>query len=506
MITLICCQDKHFGIGRDNTIPWKLTEANQHFYNTTKNQTVVMGYNTFQELGDKLTDHNVVVLSKKHFEELQNNTNIKVFNSIEKLLQHHFNRDLYVIGGKQIFHHFIELADRLIISVLPVDFKCNLRLKLGLDSFELMQEQQHSQFKVQYWHKKHPERLSFNVFLEDYNGTLPNLLELLIDKKFNLHQVDIAKITTQYLHLINTNLNKQAIEPITDYLVITSRIVEQKANNLLQINDIALDSDFLDNKLRDKLVAQLVEYKRYRESLDDFEKLRINRLAYFSKDNDFNRFIQTVDKSNTEPVKIEDELPNYVSVLKLHHAMNKLMQRWRAQFLANKNISIQELSIEQVQAEILATIKQFGYHSVSLKRVLLKVNHHISLMYFITAFVALLVLINNQIIDIEQTSFDDELYICLLDSSRIEQLQETPEAMVERAVKQRQEAQELARQVAREKAIANAQKREAYLKAKYGKDYLTREQFLKLSPEERAAHVAKMKQLKLVKNDNGRDN
>lgn len=283
--------------------------------------------------------------------------------------------------------------------------------------------------------------------------------------------MDIGLISLQYLNIIANYTNKKAIEKITDYLVITSKILAKKADNLLNDHqeESVLEYDLATNNFRDKMIANLVEHKRYCDSLGEFEKLRVNRLAYFSKANEMEQFIKT---ANDQLVTVEDQLPNYISVLKLFHAMNKLLEMRLSSLLTNKNITIKELSVEQVQKELVLAIKQFNYQTVSLKRVLLKLNHPISLMYFVTAFVALLVLLNNQVIGLEQKDYHSELYIFLLDENQLKTFQESPDEMVKRIQAQQQQNELIIAKNKQLRAIKNKQKRADYLKKKYGENYL----------------------------------
>ncbi|MDE4986526.1 dihydrofolate reductase, partial [Francisella tularensis subsp. holarctica] len=50
MISLLVAYDKNFGIGKENTLAWKLSEDLKKFKKITENNYIVMGIKTFESI------------------------------------------------------------------------------------------------------------------------------------------------------------------------------------------------------------------------------------------------------------------------------------------------------------------------------------------------------------------------------------------------------------------------------------------------------------------------
>ncbi|MDE7112493.1 MAG: dihydrofolate reductase, partial [Malacoplasma sp.] len=74
MFICIWCEDLQRGIGKNNTIPWKIKEEMNFFKNTTINKTVVMGKNTFLSIKKPLVNRKNIVISST----LKNNLESKI--------------------------------------------------------------------------------------------------------------------------------------------------------------------------------------------------------------------------------------------------------------------------------------------------------------------------------------------------------------------------------------------------------------------------------------------
>lgn len=151
MITLVWAQDIKKGIGIDNLLPWKLKDEMDHFKKVTHNQIVVMGQKTFESIGKPLINRlNVVISDDKNFER----SDVKIFRSIQDVINEYKNHHIYVIGGKSIYETFAPLADEFIVSKLKNDYKCNRFLDIDFTNFKLEKSIHHEHFIAEWWSRK----------------------------------------------------------------------------------------------------------------------------------------------------------------------------------------------------------------------------------------------------------------------------------------------------------------------------------------------------------------
>ena len=269
----------------------------EHFKNTTINNVVVMGYNTFMTLKKPLVNRTNIVLSRKHKDELPKD--VLVYTNFKQVLRDFKNVDIYVMGGKSVYETALEYADELIVSRLEQDYNCDLILKLNLKNFELVTEDKQAKFTVSYYKKiqdelntasdeEHELQNVFNLKFDNFTGPFDLLLALIHDKKMDILNLNLAELTEQYLKFIKKNIKTVEIEQITDYLVMATYLIELKSKRIIPVDDVNQEEevDLYDNKERDRLVRRLIEYKHYREILPELERLQILRQEMLAKESD----------------------------------------------------------------------------------------------------------------------------------------------------------------------------------------------------------------------------
>ncbi|MDE5841863.1 MAG: dihydrofolate reductase, partial [Malacoplasma sp.] len=126
MFICIWCEDLQRGIGKNNTIPWKIKEEMIFFKNTTINKTVVMGKNTFLSIKKPLVNRKNIVISST----LKNNLESKIiiYQNPNDFLKDYWNceEEIYIIGGKKIYEFFIPFSQKILISKLYESYDCDV--------------------------------------------------------------------------------------------------------------------------------------------------------------------------------------------------------------------------------------------------------------------------------------------------------------------------------------------------------------------------------------------
>ena len=124
-ISLIACIANNRTIGKDGKIPWHLPSDLKFFKETTLNSSIIMGRKTFQSLPGVLPQRFHIVLSRK--DGMLDNTPepgnlvITVNSKDAALTVSKFYPNVFVIGGEDIYKLFIDVADRIYLSVLPIN-------------------------------------------------------------------------------------------------------------------------------------------------------------------------------------------------------------------------------------------------------------------------------------------------------------------------------------------------------------------------------------------------
>ena len=113
-IHIIVAMTKDLVIGRNKQIPWRIPEDLDLFRQLTINQTVLMGRATYLSIGRPLTQRNNIVISQS----LPKTEGVKICNSFSEgiTLAKSIGKDVFCIGGEEIYRQALLIADSLHIS------------------------------------------------------------------------------------------------------------------------------------------------------------------------------------------------------------------------------------------------------------------------------------------------------------------------------------------------------------------------------------------------------
>jgi dihydrofolate reductase len=116
MISIIVAAAENNAIGSNNQLPWHLPNDLIFFKNTTWGSVVIMGRKTFESVNKPLPGRiNIIITNQPdwHFED------VVVANSMNDALEKAAAtncREIFIIGGGQIYKESISLSDRIYLT------------------------------------------------------------------------------------------------------------------------------------------------------------------------------------------------------------------------------------------------------------------------------------------------------------------------------------------------------------------------------------------------------
>lgn len=125
------------------------------------------------------------------------------------------------------------------------------------------------------WHESIPEDLyippaAFEILLEHFEGPLDFLIYLIQKNGFDLLQLDIAPIATQYLSYIDS-MKSLNIELTADYMVMAALLADLKSRLLLpRPKSIQIEKD-----PKQELIDRLETYLRVKEAAERLGKMPV---------------------------------------------------------------------------------------------------------------------------------------------------------------------------------------------------------------------------------------
>jgi len=126
MISLIAAIGKNNELGKGNNLLWKFPVDQKFFRETTSGHTIIMGRKTFESLPGILPKrkHIVITRDKNYLRH-----GVDVVNSLEEALSSSAraplagDREIFIIGGAEIFKQSMDIADRLYITHIGAEDK-----------------------------------------------------------------------------------------------------------------------------------------------------------------------------------------------------------------------------------------------------------------------------------------------------------------------------------------------------------------------------------------------
>ena len=115
-IVAIWAQDEKGVIGKEDRLPWHLPAELQQFKETTLNHAILMGRVTFDGMGRRLLPKRQTLILTRNSDQVVDGA--LVFQDVESVLAWYQSQDknLYIIGGKQIFQAFEPYLDEIIVT------------------------------------------------------------------------------------------------------------------------------------------------------------------------------------------------------------------------------------------------------------------------------------------------------------------------------------------------------------------------------------------------------
>jgi len=146
-ITLIAAFDNEQAIAKDGEIPWVLPEDQQHFKETTLGHPVIVGRETYENIGN-LPGREMIVLSKS--EIFIDVINARSIPSALSICETEFETDeVFVAGGESVYEQFIDEADRMVLTKVDGRYDGDQFFpRFSLDNWELQAQTINNQYTI----------------------------------------------------------------------------------------------------------------------------------------------------------------------------------------------------------------------------------------------------------------------------------------------------------------------------------------------------------------------
>ena len=173
-----------------------------------------------------------------------------------------------------------------------------------------------------------------NIKINDFDGPLDLLWHLIKAHKMDIYDINIEKITKEYLSFINEH-KELTIDGASEYLVMASELIHLKSKLLLNKNDEEDDDEYEINT-EDDLRNRLIEYEKLKAAADRLVELEDKRKEVLTKLP--SNLSEYADKS----VKLSSD----ITLDDLLKAFEGYLNRKKLDEPVNKAVTKRELSVE----------------------------------------------------------------------------------------------------------------------------------------------------------------
>ncbi|WAA10515.1 segregation/condensation protein A [Fervidibacillus albus] len=252
--------------------------------------------------------------------------------------------------------------------------------------------------------------MEMNIKTGDFEGPLDLLLHLIKQLEIDIYDIPMVEITDQYMQYIHT-MQELELDIASEYLVMAATLLAIKSEMLLPNYDEEESVDFDDeyeSDPREELVAQLIEYRKYKEAANHLKEKEKERAMMYTK--------PPSDLSEYLPNTRIDFVGKKATIYDMLGAYHKLLRRQRLQKPLKTKIAREEISIEKRMEQLMDELENkkemVRFEELFAERIKKIV---------VVTFLALLELMKRNVIVVQQDENFDEIWISFiqLDESNV---------------------------------------------------------------------------------------
>lgn len=234
--------------------------------------------------------------------------------------------------------------------------------------------------------------MEYKFKINEFEGPLDLLLHLIKESEMDIMDIEIVKLTDQYLCYIKS-MESLNLSVASDYLVLASELMYLKSRTLLPVKESKEEEEeYIETK--ESLINRLLEYKKYKEVTNDLKKLEEERKYVYTKTPSSMKSYQSSKISLNDDVSLDD----------LVNAFKKYLERMKyVQPLVTK-VATKEISIKMRKMQIGNILRLRG------RVEFFELFEEFSRPYIVATFLSILEMAKEQELLITQNNNFDKIY------------------------------------------------------------------------------------------------
>lgn len=225
------------------------------------------------------------------------------------------------------------------------------------------------------------------IKVADFEGPFDLLLHLIKKNKMDIYNIEIYKITNQYLRYLD-EMKEMDLEITSEFIVIAATLIEIKSKSLLPKVKV---EDENEEDIENKLKLRLIEYKQIKAVSSFFKERHINSGEIYSKKPEI---IEIEDEKAT---KSNEDIFKNLTLIDLYNIYNNILDTYHNKQntvnVVQRKIYTDKYKVEDKMKELL---DRFNNANVIEFRSIIKESE--SKLETVVTFLALLELIKLRVI------------------------------------------------------------------------------------------------------------
>lgn len=194
---------------------------------------------------------------------------------------------------------------------------------------------------------------TYEIKLPQFEGPFDLLLFFIERDELDIYDIPIKKITDDFLEYLH-RAEAMNIELASEFILVAATLMRIKAKLLLPRKELDEQGNEIDP--REELVQKLLEYKQFKQVVDEMQTMEEERMKLFSRGNIQRDLIQLSEVGGSDA-----ELHS-LTLFKLFNAFNAVLKRLEEPKVTHTVIKY-AYTIEDTKARLLTTLSKQDYSS-----------------------------------------------------------------------------------------------------------------------------------------------
>lgn len=244
---------------------------------------------------------------------------------------------------------------------------------------------------------------SYTIKLKQFEGPFDLLLFFIERDELDINDIPISTITEDFLAYIK-ELERLNIDVASEFILVAATLMRIKAKLLLPRKELDEQGNEIDP--REELTQRLLEYKKYKEVLDEMRTLEENRSTKFKRGN-VSKELRSIASKALVDVELES-----LTLYKMLTTFQKLMEEYEIRGSKTIHRIVKyNYTIEDQQSYIFSKLKKGA--KLDFKNLFKELENRI---HAIVTFLSLLELLNMQRVKVTQGEGVNNFWISSLES------------------------------------------------------------------------------------------